>query len=58
MLSALLGILALLLALGWLKTWFHKQLLVAFLTMKKIDMPTVEELEVCAKIVKDELFRR
>ena len=57
MLSVLLGILALMLALGWIKAWFHKQLLVAYLTMKRIDLPTVEDLKVCAKIVKDGFFR-
>lgn len=38
--------------------WIRKQALIAYLTMKKIPLPSDEEWEKCMEIVAENLFRR
>ena len=53
-----LGIALLICGAVWAKKWFHKQMLVAYLTTKGVPMPEVEELADCARIVWDDLLHR
>lgn len=57
MVYLILSILLVVCAIGWGRAWYEKQLLVAFLTIKKIKVPTVDELRECARLVKKNLFR-
>ena len=55
---AILSALLVIAVAGWLDRWFKCRLLTAYLAMKRIPFPTVEELERCAKIVWRQLTRR
>lgn len=44
--------------IGWLSEWFTNRQLSAYLALKKIPAPTMEEWKLCAKIVWASILRR
>ena len=44
--------------LGWLSEWFTNKQHAAYLALKKVPAPTMEEWKLCAKIVWASILRR
>lgn len=44
--------------IGWLSEWFTNKQLAAYLTLKRVPAPTMEEWKLCAKLVWFSLFHR